>query len=74
MSLTTLPSLAPVPSFVERFGERTGFDPAAYVAFVLGATKFLEAAGLKVTRMSAAVVTRPADAAPPGPSRLAPAA
>jgi hypothetical protein len=37
---------------LERFDERTGFDPDAYLAFLGAAQKFLEAFGLSVTRLS----------------------
>jgi len=40
---------------LERFGERTGFDPQAYAAFLAVATQFLEQFGLTVTLATAPV-------------------
>jgi hypothetical protein len=37
---------------LERFDERTGFDPEAYQTFLNAAQKFLEGFGLAVTRVS----------------------
>ena len=45
---------------VERFGERTGFDPAQYTALAAAAGQFLEMFGLRVVHATQSVSLRPA--------------
>ncbi len=58
---------------LERFGERTGFDPGQYGTFLAAATEFLENFGLTVTYATKAVSlsVRPAAGADSG-SRVRP--
>jgi hypothetical protein len=45
---------------LERFGERSGFDPGQYAAFIAAAAQFLENFGLTVSHATRAVSLRPA--------------
>jgi hypothetical protein len=57
---------------LDRFGERTGFDPGQYAALVAATGQFLEMFGLRVVHASHAVSLRPPPAQVPAKGGFSP--